>query len=243
MPYLARELITRSYYQSGIVSREFETVSGSQIQDGLDVLNELLQEKSVDWDMIPYETTYSGNFVIGQEAYAINDLIAVDTFTFTKDSVRYSMEPMQRDQYFGSTRVNNINSLPNSYYVERSYTPNQGIGTVYVYFSPDQAYPFEIHGVFRLANVTLDQDLDLTLDGFYKTYLKLGLTEKLCIDFNYEVPDNVRRELAKYQAFISKKSRPLDLSMVKSSTLKDSRGGLNYGQVNLGRGWTTPRRR
>lgn len=372
MPTTTRELITKSYYIAGIVSRDFETVSGTQITDGLDVLNELLDEKVVDWDMIPFENdglsarfdsvrvrtqselsaTYNngagtltaaangaitidgialavsdrvlvtqqvtGNsqlengiyavtdagsattpyvltratdastsaqffpskavvveegtdrtknyyyngenspvigttaitfavssaspffyVVPGQESYYIPNLIAADTLTFLKDDVRYSMEVAQRGQYFGSTRAENINSLPNSFHVQRV----MGGATIYMYFKPDQAYLFEIRGTFRLANVTLDQDLELTVDGFYRTYMKYALAEKLCTVFNYDVPESLRRELGKQQAFISKSSRPLDLSMVKSSTLQDSRGGLNWGQVNLGRGWTTPRRR
>ena len=52
--YLASELVSRSWNLSGIVAREFETVSGQEGSDGLYLLNEVLAEKSYDLKLIPY---------------------------------------------------------------------------------------------------------------------------------------------------------------------------------------------
>ena len=54
MAYTARMLITRAYYLSQIVSRQLQEVSGEQIEDGLFLLNALLQFKSTDLREIPY---------------------------------------------------------------------------------------------------------------------------------------------------------------------------------------------
>jgi hypothetical protein len=79
MTFTTNQLITNAFYASGVVSREFETVSGQQIGDGLQWLNEIIDEKVVDDGMIPYESTYTFTAVPGQEIYPIPNLIAIDT--------------------------------------------------------------------------------------------------------------------------------------------------------------------
>jgi hypothetical protein len=63
------------------------------------------------------------------------------------------------------------------------------------------------------------------------------LAERLCIAYNFAVPDQVRMRLLSYMEMISNKSSPMDLSINKTSTL-NSQSAINYAQVNLGKGWT-----
>lgn len=339
--YISTQLITDAFYGSGVVSREFETVSGGQVTDGLGWLNDILSDKTIDSGMVPYETTYELTLNPGQESYYIPNMISADTVTFLLNTVRYSVQATQRNEYFGSSRVNNINSLPFQWYFERKY----GGGNFHVYFSPDRSYPLTIHGVFRLPQVELGQDLSssvtrvelgfvtitgagllnpeelvvngvdlagtyasaqalvtyintgiipdvtarlylnqlyltntaangvielytlgtqsetnnvtfynfntidgeqkqqtffpLNLDRFYTSYLKYALMERICSEYNLVVPPGVARELGKYQAWIDKQSRLLDLRMQKSSTLQD-RAGLNWAMVNLANGFMVP---
>jgi hypothetical protein len=235
MAYTVNELISGAYYSSGVVSREFETVSGSQVSDGLNWLNDILGEKVVDEGMIPYETTYTFDAVIGQEEYLIPDLIKVDTLVFYKDSVRYAMQFTKRNEYFGSSRVESITSLPFNWYVEKEFSGAR----VYMYFQPDEAYSMEIHGIFRMSEVALGQDLELTLDRFYRTYLRYALADRICAEFDYTTPENIRRQLSKYESFINKKSRVLDMRITKQSTLQKGQVGINWASVNLSQGWTT----
>ena len=235
MAYTTTQLITSSYYAAGVVSREFETVSGSQIGDGLVFLNNIITEKNVDEGMIPYETTYDANFVIGQEIYFIPNLIQIDTLVFFLNQVRYAMKYEQRNAYKGSSRVENIQTLPNQWYFERQF----GGGNLYVYFKPDQNYPMQINGIFNIPSVVLGQDLSLTFDEFFTTYLHFALADRICAEFAYDTPIGVKQQLSKYEAFINKKSRILDLRITKTSTLQN-RGTFNWAFVNLGNGWVTP---
>ena len=235
MAYTTNQLIAGSYYEAGIVSREFETVSGTQFSDALSWLNDIIAEKSVDQGMVPYETTYTGNFIIGQEIYYIPNLIQIDTLVFFLDQVRYAMKYTQRNDYFGSSRVENIKTLPFEWYFERQ----MGGGNLYIYFQPDQTYPFEIHGIFLQAAVSQGQDLTTVFDTFYITYLRYALADRICSEFAYVTPPNVLRQLSKYEAWIDKNSRILDLRIAKSSTLQ-KRGSLNYAFINLGHGWVKP---
>lgn len=152
----AIELITGAYYAAGVVGREFETVSGSQLADGLVWLNDVLGQKRVDMGMIAYETTYKFTAREGVERYFIPGLIKIDTIVFYLNTVRYAMQFQQRNSYFGSSRVENITSLPNSWYFEKQ----TGGGNLYIYFKPNQNYPIEIHGSFEIPEVkSLTQDL------------------------------------------------------------------------------------
>jgi len=234
MAYTTLQLINNAYYASGVVSREFETVSGEQAQDGLQWLNELLADKTVDNALIPYYQAYDFNAVTGQEAYFIQDLIEIDTFTFYIDSVRYSTSQKSRRHYFGESRADNIQSLPGTWHFERTYNG----ATLYIYFLPDQNYPLQIWGQFRLSSVTINQDLSLTLDQFYINFLRYELAERICAEFDFTVPPGVEKNLKRYRHLIAKKSGPIDLRMLKVSSLQ-KRGAINYGQVNLGKGWTT----
>lgn len=235
MVYNTTQLITQSYYAAGIVGREFETVSGGQITDGLAWLNDILTEKVVDNAMVPYESTYTFNAVIGQEIYFIPNLIQVDTLVFYLDQVRYAMKYEKRNQYFGSSRVENIQTLPFEWYFERE----KGGGNLFIYFKPDREYPMELHGVFSLSSVTLGQDLSITFDQFYITYLHYALADRMCTEYAYATPPNVLRQLGKYESWINKKSRLIDLRMEKVSTLQ-KRGTFNWAFVNLSNGWQRP---
>lgn len=234
MAYTTLQLINNAYYESGIVSRNFETVSGQQAQDGLQFLNDLLADKTVRNGLIPYYSQHDFVAVAGQEEYFIQDLIEVDTFVFYINTVRYQMENKGRREYFGTSRADNILSLPGSWHMERCF----GGANLYIYFKPNTAYPLTIWGQFRLQSVVINQDLSLTLDRFYINYLKFDLANRLCAEYNYSVPPKVAQTLKQYEDDISKRSGPLDMRITKLSSLQ-RRGGLNYGQVNLGKGWVT----
>jgi len=235
MPYTVLQLINNAFYTSGIVARDFQTVSGAQEGVGFEVLNELLTDTVVEDDMIPYYTDYTFNGVIGQEAYFVPNLIEVDSLVFYLQSVRYPMQQQQRVTYFSTPRANNINSLPVTYHVERKL----GGANVYLYFFPDQAYPFELWGLFGLTQVVINQDLDLILDPFYISYLKYHLAKRLCTNYTYSVPEEVAGQLAKYQSIISKRSQQMDLTLQKTTTL-GTPIGFSFAQVNLGKGWSPP---
>lgn len=155
MPYTSNQLITGSYYAAGVVSREFETISATQLSDGLGWLNDILAEKRVDDAMIPYETMYTFTSQVGIKVYFIPDLIEIDTLVFYLDQVRYAMVYTKRNQFFGSPRVENIQTLPFEWYFERK----TGGGNLHIYFAPDKNYPMEVHGIFGLSSVSANQDL------------------------------------------------------------------------------------
>jgi len=234
MTYTVLKLITNAYNMAGIVSRDFETVEGSQLSDGIDSLNDLLGDKTVDTGLIPYYRRHEFNGVIGQEQYDIDNLTEVSTLVFFLSGVRYQMFPVGRDNYFGSPRAENIQSLPFTYNVERIV----GGSSIYMYFKPNQDYLFQIWGKFSLDEVT-DQlfDLETVYDRFYIDYLKFQLCRRLCINYSYPMPDLAAEELGRLEQKINKMSGPLDFHMKTISTLNNMGYTVSYAQVNIGKGW------
>ena len=155
MTYSVISLITGAYYASGIVSREFQTVSGAQMGAGLQILNDIITDKTIEKDMIPYFTKYEFFAVAGQEEYFIPNLESVETLVFFINNVRYQMRPLNRKVYFGSSRAENINSLPFNWHIERSL----GGAKLFMYFKPQTNYPIQLWGTFRLTEVSINQNL------------------------------------------------------------------------------------
>jgi hypothetical protein len=232
MAFLTSAAISEAYYLSSIVSREFETPTGSQMSDGLRLLNELLADRTIDNGTIPYTSRFTTTASPGVSTYIIPNMINLDVFVFYINSVRYQTTNQQRQEFFGSFRVVNIQSLPFTWHFER----NLGGGTLYLYFVPDINYPLEMWGTFRLTSVTEFQDLSLTLDQFYINFLMYLLAERLCQFNSFMVPQDIQMQLKKYYQWINKSTNVMDLRQQKFSTLNNGTA-INYAIVNLSGGW------
>src|SRR5258708_2483544 len=155
MPYTAQELITRSFYLSGIVARNLQVPTGDQIADGLYLLNALLDFKQIEVDLIPYYTYIQMLAAPGLEEYYLPYVALVESATFNIDVLRSPMENTSRRRYFGSSRVDNISSLP----LTRNFNRGQGGGTLSLYFKPADFYPIKMMVKFFLVDVSLTTDL------------------------------------------------------------------------------------
>lgn len=234
MSYPAILLINRAWNLSGIVARGLETVSGEQGSDGLFLLNELLDFKSADVNLIPYFSRYEGIFITGVETYDIPNLLQIESMTFTmQNTVRYPMNYCNRTKYFGSGRVNNILSIPFEYHYERQLDGSR----VFVYYLPESDYTFQISGKFGLTNVTEFQDLSLVYDGFYIAYLRYALAQYMCNEYDIAFAPEKANMLASMEKKLNQVSPP-DLTMQKTNFI-NNKTALNWAQINLGKGWTT----
>lgn len=229
--YLAGLLIARAWNLSGIVARDFEVVSGSEGSDGLFLLNELLEYKSVRTDLIPYWGRIEFNLVQGQERYYIPNLLAVETFTFNIGSVRFPTFSAGRKQYFGDGRVDNIQSLPFEWHVEREF----GGMYFYVYYLPDTPYLAKITGKFGLTNVELQTDLSTVYDGFYISYLRWCLAAYMCMEYDISFPPDKAKQLEQMEHALRWVSPP-DFTMRKLSFM-NTNSPFNWAHVNISPAW------
>lgn len=231
MAYSATLLITRAHYLSGIVARELQTVSGSQITDGLFLLNALLSFKATQMTLIPYFKRYEFPLVYGQEMYFIPNLYEVEDMTFNMGIVRYPMNETPRNQYFGFGRVDNITALPFSWHLERT----TGGSNIYVYFLPDFPYLAKLTGKFALTNVDLTTDLDTVYDEFYIEYLRYSLAQYICQEFSIQFSDDKLKRLEIMEKNLTWVSPP-DLTMRKTNLITN-KNSINWQQINIGKGW------
>ncbi len=231
MAYTALELINRAYYLSQVVARELQTVSGTQASDGLFLLNALLSFKGSDLHLIPYFQRYTFNTVVGQEEYFIENLVYVDTMTFNIGDVRYSLEDMSRKDYFGTPRVDNIQSLPYMYRVERELDGSR----IFLYFEPQSVYAMKLSGKFGFTSVEFTTDLETIYDGFYIEYMRYELASKICAEYGATFPDASKAQLAEYQKKLMMVS-PADLSIQKRSFFGSS-PAWDWQMINLYKGY------
>lgn len=161
MAYTARTLIQRSWYLSGIVARNLQTVTGDQETDGLMLLNALLDFKQIETDLIPYWTYIEFPLIGGQEYYFLPNVCAIESSTFNIDVLRYPMDASTRRNYYGSGRVDNIQTLPFNWNFNRC----ENGGILAVYFLPQANYPFKMMCKLFLNEVTLDTDLTTIYSG------------------------------------------------------------------------------
>lgn len=231
MAYTALELITRAYYLSQVVARGLQVVTGEQITDGLHLLNADLEYKSTDLRLIPYFERFEFDTVQGQEEYFIDNLLYVDSLTFNISNVRYSLLEFTRKEYFAVPRIDNVQSLPYCYRVERE----RGGARIYLYFVPNQVYNMRMSGKFALTDVTLTTDMSLIYDNFYLEWLRYSLAIKICEDYGATVPDATRMKYMEMTKKLMDVS-PADLSIQKKGFFNNS-PVMDWQQLNIGRGW------
>ncbi len=233
MAYNVTKLITRAYSLSSVISHEFEQISGSQLKDGLDLLNDILAETSINTRLIPYFKEYELQLIPGQADYFIPGLTEVETATFNIGDVRFSMEEKTRVEFYGLPRVDNVNALPGTYHLERSLN-----GAMFsVYFNPVSDYLVKIWGKFSLEEVAFNDDLTDVFDRYYINYLRYALAEYICQENNLIFTQDNRAELNSIISTLTYVS-PIDFTIQKLSTLNKRQVGMNWAYVNLGYGYT-----
>lgn len=232
MATTAQQLIARSWYLSGIESRELQSISGDRLNIGLDLLNSLFNFKQAETDLLPYYTLDEAvSTVAGQEEYFIENCAQIDALSFDLNNVRYTIRYVHRDKYFAGTRVNNIQSLPFNY----TYIREAGGVRLYLYFLPDAVYNLNIYGKFYLADVSLNTDLETTLDKAYIEYLRYALADYMCQEYGVSLPPRTLKILEQYKHRLKTFSPP-DVSVHKAGlSMKGKSAGWTF--INFFNGW------
>lgn len=230
----ANQLITDAYHLSGIVSIDFELPAGSQITEGLRLLNGILDESSLDSVLIPYYTHLEFNTIVDQEIYEIPNLVELTSLTFNINNVRFPMVRDSLNRYNATGRVDNIFSLPFHYYVEKSLNASK----IYLYFIPNEVYVMRITGKFSIADLALGDDVSLFYAPYYTKWLTYRLAAELCELYGRNLNPQALARLNNLERRLNKMVGA-DLTIDKYRMI--SRPPMNdlYGQANIGKGWTT----
>jgi len=135
MPQVVRttnDVIVNSLYLLGELAVGFETPTAFMLTTGLELINELLDKFAADSIYIPYLTTISSTFVVGQATYSISDMIAgtniiadrIVDLSFANYIVQptgsqpivYPLKIINKATYYGVVRLNNLLARPGIYF-------------------------------------------------------------------------------------------------------------------------------
>lgn len=217
MSYTAQTLVNDAFILAQILARDLQTMSGPQAELGLRLVNQIINLKSIQTRMIPYFQEYDFVAIPGQESYFIPNLTQVESYTFNVGDVRFSGQQLMRDQYRGSPRVDNLQSLPFTWNIERSFVEGIDGATMSLYFLPDQEYPIKIWGKFGLTLIpSLSYDVSLTYPNYYITYLTYALAVWICANYSRPVPIGCQEIFDEIEKNIIDIGPP-DMTMMKMS--------------------------
>lgn len=238
MSVTVTNLIQNAYNEAVIVALNYTPLTPDQLSIGLYAFNEVLGRILIDPALVPYWKRYDFELITNQETYEIPFLVDVETFVFYLNQVRYPISRTDFRQYWSSPKAITVQTLPYLYSQKRIL----GGTEVSVLPNPNQNYPATIFGSFGLAEATsLLENLSEVYDQYYITYLTALTAKMLCVHYGADMPQSLRAHILEYDQLIRKRSQPLDLTSNVFSAF--SRGGdINYGQANIGDGYTVSRR-
>lgn len=218
MSYTARQAIIKAYYLSGLYSRRLETVDGGDVTFGLELLNDLLADNTVDSPLIPFYKEHTFDTEENVRVYYVEGLVEIATETFSSGQTRYGTQYLSRRNFFGTSRQENVSSLPFSWHSERALDGTN----IYLYPLPSAVYTVTLWGRFALTEAaTLDTDLSLIYERNYRNYMIYKLSQLICQQNQIPMPDGVEAELTKLEEKCTYTS-PVDLTVTKISTLSSN---------------------
>lgn len=230
MPITAQSLIAKSYYLSGVVGIENQTVTTEQLSSGLYLLNEILALFTLYPEMIPYYVEHHFDAIVGQKKYFIPNLVDIETFTYRIDTVRLPSAQTGRKQFFGTPWAMDVSSLPFKWMFERGI----GGGYINIEFAPDQAFPLTVVGKFCYSNnLLLTDDISLLFGGDMIAYLRYKLAQKICGEWNKIYSEEARRELESIENKLKYSNTGPDLSIRKITQFSRT-SGFNYATASFG---------
>lgn len=208
MAYTVTELITNAWNLSGIVAAQAETVSGDQLKEGLDHLNDFLSLQSTEPRMIPYTRVYTFDCKTREDELFIDHLQCVDVLTIKTNN--YLLKALGRKDFFSLPCLHYSPSQPRAYHIE----PDKGGSVLFLTPTPDENYSFRLVGKFGLTEADYNEDLSQVYDRHYLLYLRYGLADYLCELYNH--PFAAKGKLNTLTSKLRDYS-PLDLTIEKVS--------------------------
>ncbi len=206
------ELITKAWNLSGIVAAQAETVSGDQLKEGLDHLNDFLALQNANSRIIPHTRVQQLTCVAHSEELFVEHLLSLDSLTLTEEKpscyLLQSLPLLGRKDYFNQNYPSFLR--PRFYHLEKT----KGGSLLFLSPTPDKAYSLKLVGKFGLTEVNPNDDLSAIFDRDYLLYLRYGLADYLCDLYNH--PFSAKGKLKEIERRLLDAS-PLDLSMEKIS--------------------------
>jgi hypothetical protein len=208
MVYTVTQLISNAWNLSGIVAAQAETVSGEQLKEGLDHLNDFLALQSTESRMIPYTRIYFFECQAKQDEFLIEHLLQIDVLTLSEKDMVYTLQSLRRKDFFTQPCQHYSPARPQAYHSE----PDKGGSRLFLSPTPSKNYRLRLVGKFGLSEVNYNDDLNAIYGREYILYLRYGLADYLCDLYNH--PFAAKTKLSLLEAKLRNYSS-LDLGMNK----------------------------
>ena len=155
---------------------------------GLNLINELLAKFSSDSIYVPFLTTISSTFIVGQQTYSLSDMVSADIvsdriidLSFANYVVQsgspnplvYPLKIISKSEYYNIITIQNLTTRPCFIFLNKQALES----FITVYPAPDQPYPFFIQCKVMLDSLDADQSIT-ELPPYYYGFLKYALARK-----------------------------------------------------------------
>jgi hypothetical protein len=176
-------LLQRAYRIIGLNSND-RNLSGAKIQEGLDILNELLDSFFAEPDMIAYFDEVQFNLVTGQKSYEFSNEVTADvtsnkiaqlkSVNIIDSNTSYPMWVQKDFIDWEVRRVTDRQTRPSQCYLQ-----NENFKSFLIFdVLPDKNYICKVKAKFALSNVALSTDLE-TVPIYYTKFLTLATGREL----------------------------------------------------------------
>ena len=205
-----------------------EVPDSFMLSSGLELINELLDKFASDSIYIPYLKTINFNMISGQATYSFSDMVTADvvsnrivdlsfanyTVPSAGQGIIYSLQIINKAQYFGVTRLTPLNTRPGFIYLDKQDTQS----FITLYPAPDQPYPCKLGCKVMLNELAANEDLS-ELPPFYYGFMKYALARKFLSYYpSANWPDTSEQEYQDYYNTI-KNVNETDITIRPSAVL------------------------
>lgn len=177
------DIIDRAYRIIGIRSKD-RALSGDDTDQGLYILNQMLDNYSADSELIAYYDEIQFPLVIGQESYTISDQLVADVtnkrLVYLKyvnliyQQYRYPVWVESDAAYYRFTHDETVTRRPGRVFLQQEI----GQSKITFFEKPDQTYTCLIKGKFILEHLELSTIITQVPIAYHR-YLEYALANEL----------------------------------------------------------------
>ncbi len=227
-----RLLIQQAYRWAEILAEDGETASATQLNTGLNLLNKILRQISIDGYEIPLLTSEIVNLVKGSNELNLVGWTKLIKLQYDLGGIKQNIPLVSLNDYRNADSIVTAVGTPYIGYAQRTPT---GI-LLQVFFAASIAYTTYLNGYKTLTNVTID-DSFTDIEEFMADYLELQLARNLQTIYQLKVNPFLAEQLEIYLTKFNRiKPRRIDMVTNKCRDLRDIYD--KTPSLNLGRGYT-----
>lgn len=212
----ANDLISNSLRKAGILSSG-ETAEGEDADETLEIMNDILEQWSLEDLMVYYSTILTVPLIAGTNSYSIGptgDLVATRPIELlaawirTADNLDIPIDYIAFENYQYVIQKATAGTYPNII----AYQPTYPNGVVYLWQSPAAGLSLRINVASQFIAVA-DLDTEITFPPGYKKAIQDAITVELCIKYGRsEMLDSVK-EAALYSKMLIKRKNSKRVTM------------------------------